>query len=48
MEEGRRTLKIVRGKPIEKIRLGRRMYRWEDNIRINLNGISINMRNWVY
>jgi hypothetical protein len=27
--------------------LGRPRRRWEDNIRMNLKEISINMRNWV-
>ena len=27
--------------------LGRRRYRWEDNIRMNLKEIGINTRNWV-
>ena len=27
--------------------LGRRRRRWEDNIRLDLNEIGINMRNWV-
>ena len=42
MEEGRSAFKILTGKP-----LGRPRNRWEDNIRINLKEISINMRNWV-
>ena len=47
MEEGRRALKIVLGKPTEKRPLGRPMRRWEDNIRIYLKDIGISTRNWA-
>jgi hypothetical protein len=36
MEEGRSAFKILTGKPIGKRPLERSMYRWEDNIRIEL------------
>jgi hypothetical protein len=35
----RNTYKILDGKPEAKRRLGRRTYRWEDNIRIDLREI---------
>ena len=49
MEEGRSAFKILLGRPTpaEKRPLGRPSRRWEDNIKIGLNGISINTRNWV-
>ena len=33
--------------PTGKRPLGRPRHRWEDNIRMNLKEIGINMRNWV-
>ena len=30
------------------IGLGKPRHRWEDNIRMDLNEIGINVRNWVY
>ena len=47
MEEGRSAFKIVTGKPTGKrpLRMPRR--RWEDNIRIDLEEISVNAGNWV-
>ena len=47
MEEGRSAFKILTGTPTGKIPLGRPWRRWEDNIRIDLKEIGINMRNWV-
>ena len=47
MEEGRSAFKTLTGKPTEKILLGRPTSRWEDNIRMDLEGIGINARNWV-
>ena len=47
MEEGRRTLKILTGKPTGNRPLGRPRRRWEDNIRIDLEEIGINAGNWV-
>ena len=46
MEEGRRTSKILTGKPTGKRPLGRLRRRWEDNIRMELE-IGINTGNWV-
>ena len=47
MEEGRSAFKILTSKPTGKRPLGRLRRRWEDNIRIDLEEISINARNWV-
>ena len=46
-EEGRSAFKILTDKPTGKRPLGRPSRRWEDNIRINLKEIGINMRNCV-
>jgi hypothetical protein len=42
MEQGRRAFKILTDKPTGKPRL-----RCEDNIRMDLKEIGINMRNWI-
>ena len=47
MEEGRSVLKILIGKPTGKRPLGRSGRRREDNIRMDLEEISINEGNWV-
>ena len=47
MEEGRSTFKILKGNPTGKRPLARPMRRWEDNIRMDLKKIVINMMNWV-
>ena len=47
LEEGRSAFKILTGKPTEKRPLGRLRRRWENNIRMDLEEIGINMRNWV-
>ena len=47
MEEGRSTFKILTVNPTGKKPLGRSSRRWEDNIRMGLQEISINTRNWV-
>ena len=39
MKEGRRAFKILTGRPRS---------RWEDNIRMDLKEIGMNMRNWVH
>ena len=46
MEEGRSAFQILTGKPTGRP-LGRPRRRWEDNIRMNLEEISINAGNWV-
>ena len=49
MEEGRSAFIILTGrpKPTGKRPLGRSRCRWEDNIRMDLEEIGINVRNWV-
>ena len=47
MEEGRSALKILTGKPTGKRHLGRPRRRWEENIRMDLEEIGINVGNWV-
>ena len=47
MEVGRSPFKILTGKPTEKRPLGRPKCRREDNIRMELEEIGINARNWV-
>ena len=47
MEEGGSAFKILTGTPTGKRALGRPRRRWEDNIRIDLEEIDINIRNWV-
>ena len=47
MEEDRSASKILTGTPAGKIPLGRPRRRWEDNIRMDLKEIGVNMRNWV-
>ena len=47
MEEGRSAFKILTGKPTGKRPLGRPRRRWEDNIRMDLEEIGINVGNWV-
>ena len=42
MEEGRSVFKILTGKPTGKRSLGRPRRRWEDNIRMDLEEISVN------
>ena len=47
MEEGRITFKILTGKSTGKRLLGRPRRRWEDNIRMDLEGIGINACNCI-
>ena len=47
MEEGRSAFKILTGKPTGKRPLRRPRRRWQDNIRMDLEDICINARNWV-
>ena len=47
MEEDRIAFKILIGTLTGKRPSGRPRRRWEDNIRIDLKEIGINMRNWV-
>ena len=47
MEESRSAFKILTGKHTGKRPLGRPRRRWEDNIRMDLEEISISAGNWV-
>ena len=47
MEEGRSAFKLLTGTPEGKRSLGRPRCRWEDNIRMDLEGIGNNAGNWV-
>ena len=47
MEEGKSAFKILIGIPTGKRPLVKSRRRWEDNIRMDLEGIGNNMRNWV-
>ena len=47
MEEGRSAFKILTVKPTGKRPLGRPRRRLEDNIRMTLEEIGINVGNWV-
>ena len=47
VKEDRSAFKILTNKYTGKIPLGRYRRRWEDNIRIDLKAIRVNMRNWV-
>ena len=48
MEEGRKeSFKILTGKPTRKGLLRRPRHRWEDNIRMDLKEIDVNVRKWV-
>ena len=43
MEEGRSAFKLLIGKPTGKRLLGRPKLRWEDNIRMDIKEIRINL-----
>ena len=47
MEEGRSSFKISTGKRTGNRPLGKSRRRWEDNIRIDLKEMGVNMRKWV-
>ena len=47
IEEGRSAFIVLAGKPIGKRPLERPRRRWEDNVRMDLEEISINAGNWV-
>ena len=47
MEEGRSDFSFLTGKPTGKRLLGRPRRRWEDNVRMDLEEISISASNWV-
>ena len=47
MKQDRSAFKLLTGKPTGKRPLGRPRRRWEDNIRMDLEKIGINVGNWV-
>jgi hypothetical protein len=47
VKESRGIFKILTGKPTGKRLVGKPRRRWEDNIRMDLEEIGINARNWV-
>ena len=47
MEEDRSAFKMLTGKPTGKRPLRRLRRRWEDNIKMDLEVIGMNKRNWV-
>ena len=47
MEEGRRALKFLTGTSTGKRPFGRPRRRCENNIRMDLKEIGVNIRNWV-
>jgi hypothetical protein len=47
MGEGRRVYKVLVGRPEEKRPLGRPRRRWEDNIKMDLKEIGIDVTNWI-
>jgi len=46
-EEVWSDFRILTGKPIGKRSLGRPRHSWENNIRMDLKVVGVNMRNWV-
>ena len=46
-EESRSAFKILTGKHTGKRSLGRPRRRWEDNIRMDLEEMGVNVGNWV-
>ena len=47
LPEGRSAFKILTRKPTEKRSFGRSRRRWEDSIKMDLQEIGINTKNWV-
>ena len=47
MEEGRSAFNILTGQPTGKRPFGRPSRRWEENIRMGLAEIGINVGNWI-
>jgi len=45
--EGRSVYRVLVGRPEGKRPLGRRRYRWEDNIKMDLREIGIDGANWI-
>ena len=47
MEQNSSIFKVLTGTPTGKRSLGRPRCRWEDNIRMDLKKIGVNMRTWI-
>jgi hypothetical protein len=47
MGEGRGPYKVLVGRPKGKRPLGRPRHRWEDNIKMDIREIGINVANWI-
>jgi hypothetical protein len=47
MREGRRVYRILVGKPEGKRPLGRPTYKWEDNIKADLQEVGCGFRDWI-
>jgi len=47
MGERRRVYRVLVGKPEEKIQLGRPRCRWDDNIKIDLQGVGCGGMDWI-
>jgi hypothetical protein len=47
MGEGRGIYRVLVGRPDGKRPLGRPRHRWEDNIKLDLREIGINVVNWI-
>ena len=47
MEEGRGVHKVLVGKPDGKRPLGRPRHRWEDNIKMDLQGVGRGCEDWM-
>ena len=47
MEEGRGVHKVLVGKPEGKRPLGRQRCRWEDNIKMDLQGVGCGCMGWI-
>jgi hypothetical protein len=47
MGEGRGVYRVLVGRPEGKRPLGRPGHRWEDNIKMDLMEIGIDMANWI-
>jgi hypothetical protein len=47
MEEGRVLYRVLVEKPEGRRPLGRSRFRWEDNIRMNLQELGFEVKDWV-
>jgi hypothetical protein len=48
MEEGRGVYRVLVGRPAGKRPLGRPRLRWEDNTKMDLREIGIDVENWIH